>query len=312
MYMDVPYGSQTISHRQHTVMPGENFMVDYNEWLAVQRGANPTQALSYDPVRRYIRNGRDLGEYVHVDALYQAYLNACLILMGLKAPLDQGNPYRNSATMDAFGTFGGPHILSLVTEVATRALKAAWYQKWNVHRRIRPEAFSGRIHNHITGKAQYPINSEILNSRALDKVFSQTGGYLLPMAFPEGSPFHPAYPSGHATVAGACITILKAWFDESWVIPNPVVTNSDGTELLPYTGPAAASLTVGGELNKVAANIAFGRNCAGVHWRTDASGGMALGEEVAIGILKEQSKTYREKHSFTLTRLNGTTIQIGN
>ena len=41
--------------------------------------------------------------------------------------------------------FGGPHILSLVTEVATRALKAVRYQKFNVHRRLRPEAVGGRL-----------------------------------------------------------------------------------------------------------------------------------------------------------------------
>ena len=39
------------------------------------------------------------------------------------------------------------------------------------------------------------------------------GNWLLPMAFPEGSPMHPSYGAGHATVAGACTTILKAWFD---------------------------------------------------------------------------------------------------
>jgi hypothetical protein len=43
-----------------------------------------------------------------------------------------------------FGTFGGPHILALLTEVSTRALKAVWYQKWLVHRRLRPEEFGGR------------------------------------------------------------------------------------------------------------------------------------------------------------------------
>jgi hypothetical protein len=36
---------------------------------------------------------------------------------------------------------------------------------------------------------------------------------LLPMAFQEGSPMHPSYGAGHATVAGACVTILKAFFD---------------------------------------------------------------------------------------------------
>ena len=31
--------------------------------------------------------------------------------------------------------------------------------------------------------------------------------------FPEGSPAHPAYPTGHGTVAGACITVLKFFYD---------------------------------------------------------------------------------------------------
>ena len=53
--------------------------------------------------------------------------------------------------------------------------------------------------------------------------------YLLSMAFPEGSPMHPCYGAGHATVAGACVTVLKAFFDHSWKLPlfddscNPIV-----------------------------------------------------------------------------------------
>lgn len=35
------------------------------------------------------------------------------------------------------------------------------------------------------------------------------GTYLLPMAVAEGSPVHPAYPSGHAINLGAYITTLK-------------------------------------------------------------------------------------------------------
>jgi hypothetical protein len=116
--------------------------------------------------------------------------------------------------------------------------------------------------------------------------------------------------SAPATVAGACVTILKAWFDESFVIPDPIVSSEDGIELIPYTGPDAGSLTVGGELNKVAANIAMGRNFAGIHWRTDYSESVKLGEQVALGILEEQKETYNEHHSFTLTTFDGTTIKI--
>jgi hypothetical protein len=310
LFKDVPYGTLTINQRQKTVLPGPDYMTDYATWLSLQRGFNPVELDAFDAMPRYIRNGRDLAAYVHYDALYEAYLNACLILLGMGAPVDSGNPYRSATTTDAFGTFGDPHILSLVTEVATRALKAVWFQKWYVHRRQRPEAFGGRIHNHLTSAAIYPIHAEILNSQAVQEVFRRYGTYLLPQAYPEGSPLHPAYGAGHATVAGACVTILKAWFDESWVIPDPVVPNDDGTELIPYTGPNADSLTVGGELNKVAANIAMGRNFAGIHWRTDYSESVKLGEAVALGILEEQKETYNERGSFTLTKFDGTTITI--
>ena len=42
--------------------------------------------------------------------------------------------------------------------------------------------------------------------------------------------------------------------------PNPVIPNASGESLEPYTGEA---LTVGGELNKLAANIALSRDAAG-------------------------------------------------
>jgi hypothetical protein len=317
MLKDIPYGSLTINQRQKTVVAGIDYMTDYNSWLAVQRGADRRRRDRLDldiegrPNFRYIRNMRDLGRYVQVDAPYEAYLNACLILLGINAPLDPGNPYKNSPNQEGFCTFGGPHILSLVTEVTTRALKAVWFQKWCVHRRLRPEAFGGRIHNHKTGAKSYPmIDAEILNSSVLDNVFDKHGTYLLPQAFPEGSPPHPAYGAGHATAAGACVTILKACFDESHTVPYPVVPNAHGTALEPYTGPGAGALTVGGELNKVAGNTAIGRNMAGVHWRTDYSESVKLGEAVAIGCLEEQKEAYNEDHSFTLTKFDGTTITI--
>src|SRR5437762_11866202 len=105
------------------------------------------------------------------------------------------------------------------------------------------------------------INGEVLESRAVKAIYEQFGSFLLPQAYPEGSPLHPSYGAGHATVAGACVTMLKALFDESFVIPNPVIPTRDGVSLLPYVG---GPLTVGGELNKLAANVATGRNFAGI------------------------------------------------
>jgi hypothetical protein len=76
-------------------------------------------------------------------------------------------------------------------------------------------------------------------------------------AYPEGCPAHPAYPGATATIGGAGVSVLKAFFNEAWVIPNPVVPSDDGLSLQPWKG---APLTVGGELNKLAFNMAFGRD----------------------------------------------------
>ena len=310
----ITYGTLKIDQRQKTVLNpqqgGRDFLTAFPDWLAVQRGRDDRDADIFDQNRRFIRNLRDLANYVHFDALYEAYLNACLILLSIPAPFDPGNPYVDSRTQDGFGTFGPPHILSLVTEVATRALKAVWFQKWHVHRRLRPEAFGGRIEVHRTrDPGRYPmINGEILNSAIVPIIEGRFGSALLPQVFPEGSPTHPAYGAGHATVAGACVAILKAWFDESFVLPSPVfVSNANGTALV--QGPQV-DLTVGGELNKLAANIAIGRIAAGVHWRSDYTESIRLGEEIAIRILQEQRLTYNEDYHLSLTRFDGTAITI--
>jgi len=196
----------------------------------------------------------------------------------------------------------------MVARVANAALKAAWCHKWLVHRRLRPEAFAGRMHNHLIGTARYPLHPEVLNSAVVGAVFRAYGTYLLPMAYSEGAPTHPAYPAGHAAVAGACTTVLKAFFNESFVLPQPVVASSDGLALVPYR---ESELTVGGELNKLASNIALGRDVAGVHWRSDGIEGLKLGEAVTIGLLTELRATYTEDFGgFSLTKFDGTTITI--
>lgn len=135
-----------------------------------------------------------------------------------------------------------------------------------------------------------------------------TGSYLLPLAYPEGCPTHPSYPAGHAAIAEACVTVLKAFFNESFVLPQPVVASADGLSLLPYKGTA---LTAGGELNKLATNIALGRDTAGVPWRSDSIAGLALGEAVAVGILRDLRATYSESFGgFKFTAFDGSTLVV--
>jgi hypothetical protein len=319
----IPFGVQFVEQKMLTVQSGRDYMTDYAEWLSIQNGSTPSTAGQFDPARRYIRNGRDMAQWVHIDVLFQAYFNAMLMMIagpdpndkdtggGMKVPLSSANPYIKSRTQQGFGTFGEPAYAAATAEIPTAALKAVWYQKWFVHRRLRPEAFGGAVHNQLTNRRQYPIHGDVLNSAAVKQVFSKYGAYLLPQAFPEGSPLHPSYGAGHATVAGACVTMLKALFDESFVIPNPVMPGPDGTSLIPYTGADASRLTVGGELNKLAANVAIGRNFAGIHYRSDYTQSLKLGETVAISALRDRKLTYNESFGgFTFTRFDGTSVTV--
>ena len=318
----VPFGTQFMEQPIRTYLSGVDYVTDYATWLDIQNGWNPPGP-RFEAQRYFVRNGRDLARWVHKDVFFEAYLNACQIMItapdasdettggGIGAPLDAANPYRGSHTQQGNATFGAAHIQSLVSSVVIQALKAAWYFKWFVHRRLRPEAFAGAAHNRITKNVNYAIHPDALNAAAATRIFSKYGGYLLPQAFPEGSPLHPSYACGHAACAGACITVLKAFFDESFVIANPVVPAADGLSLVPYTGPDADRLTVGGELNKLGLNMAMGRAFSGIHWRSDTVDCMRLGEAVAVSVLRDQRATFHEDfEGFSLTTLDGAKITV--
>jgi hypothetical protein len=308
------FGAVSINQQFTTYVPGLDYMTDQASWLAVQNGQGPFAASQPDPNLQHLRNGRGIGAYVHVDVLFEAYFIACLKLIDSGAPLDPNNPYVGSKTQSGFGTWGSPHLKTIVAEVSQRALKAVWYQKWFVHRHLRPEAYGGLVHMEKTGQANYPIHSDVLNSHALAEVFAKTGSYFLPHAFPEGCPQHPSYGQGHGTVAGACATIVKAWFNDLAPVNSiPGVSivqpSEDGFSLVPYEGSDAGQLTIGGEMNKLAANIAIGRNHAGVHWRHDYADSLPLGEAVAISMLNDMAQCWNEKfEGFSFTKFNGQRI----
>jgi hypothetical protein len=308
------YGAVPVTQLLTTYAPGVDYMTDQASWLAVQNGQGPFGSSQADPNPQHMRNGRGLGAYVHVDVLFEAYFNACLVLVDQGAPLDPNNPYVGSRNQTGFGTFGSPHLKTLVAEVSQRALKAVWYQKWFVHRHLRPEAYGGLVHMTKTKQANYPLHSDVLNSEAVARVFAKHKSYYLPHAFPEGCPQHPSYGQGHSTVAGACATIVKAWFDDQApIVSVPGITLSqaseDGFALVPYTGSDGDKLTVGGEMDKLAANIGIGRKHAGVHWRHDYVDSLPLGEAVAIAMLRDMGNCWNQPfEGFSLTKFDGTRI----
>jgi len=311
------FGTQPIDQQQVTYLPNVDYGTAFDEWLAIQNGVDTGKRNQIDTsATRYRRNGRDLAAFTHVDVLYQAYFTAYLVLTSIGAPPNPGNPYNRSITENGFGSFGGPDISGTLAAVAGVALNAVWYQKWFVHLRPRPEAVGGLVQLIKSGqqnKTDVRLSDVVLKSVGLQQSFQKYGTWLLSLAFPEGSPTHPSYPTGHGTVGGACITVLKFFFDGGFVIPIPVVPTPDGSSLAPYTGSDAGRLTVNGELNKLGHNVSFGHGIhAGIHWRSDTDTSLLLGEAVALSFLRDRAQTYNEPFTVTLTKFDGTTATISN
>ncbi|MEO1492178.1 MAG: vanadium-dependent haloperoxidase [Pseudomonadota bacterium] len=355
----IEYGSIVIDQRTQTHKNCLDYMTEWCQWLDVQNGANVGRIAQYEGERRFITTPRDLATYVHFDALYEAYLNACLLMLGMGVPFSKGFPEASpSGRRTPFATFGGPHILSLVCEVATRCLKAVRRQKFNYHRRARPEVMGGRFTMAALGQAsKLGCAGDAFNDslgempKDLVKAIVEHNGQqntaamarmrglhcdakgclphgltddqfnarnlLLPMAFPEGSPMHPAYGAGHATVAGGCVTMLKAFFEmfedcdsfKERTLPFCFVPNHDGSKLV-KDDKCKEPLTIQGELDKLAANISIGRNMAGVHYYSDYYDSLRMGERIAVGILMEQAPTYGETVECTFKSFDGDMISI--
>ena len=320
------FGSQLLDQKYRTFLPGQEFMTSPSVYQQIQNGGPSVGSVFDDPAYRYLRSGRDLAAYTRVDVLYQGYLTAFLVLAGLGAGPNPGNPYRGSLTQKAFATLGGPDAAGTLAEMATRALKASWFHKWIKDLRMRPEEYGALVHARKTGASPMPqasaaLHSDVLNSAALPIINSLYGSYLLPQAFPEGSPTHPCYPTGHGTVGGACVTALKFFFKGDQKV-QPLLTaagrdvyepSADGLLLNTYTGADASSLDINGELNKLAYNVSFGHGIhAGIHFRSSTYWSILLGEQVALSVLQDRAKSYNEPFTINITKFDGTTATISN
>ncbi|MEO0377816.1 MAG: phosphatidic acid phosphatase, partial [Cyanobacteria bacterium P01_A01_bin.17] len=326
LLQDFNFGNQPIQQRQRYPREGLDYLTDFEGWSQVNNGnVDPTNTDDLVGERRII-SLRDAGQWVHIDLPYQSALWSTLILLGLGASITDASPYVNGniTTAGPFGSLGDPDVTIQPALAGVYGLKHAWFQKWCVHRRLRPEVYAQRLELFRRGTLgstpNDPLNDGLFNqlfgegaevwrqSQVLERILEHNqmqnqmnfrsdpdGSWFLPIAFPEGSPTHPAYPGGHSVFIAAAATTAKALFKDG-PFPNPVIPTSDGQGLMPYTGPA---LTIHGELNKLIANITLFRDAAGMHWRTDGTasgrntppdregqgietGGNLLGEKLAI------------------------------
>ncbi|WP_171206125.1 hypothetical protein [Ruegeria sp. HKCCA0235A] len=354
----MPFGSFRVDQRVAPQAVGVDYLRDWAEWLDVQNGADATGEQAFEACGpKFIETPRDLATYVHFDSIYQAFFNACLLMLGRGIQADDGLPeVWSSRAEDSGAHWGGSHALSMLAETATRAMRAVRRQTFQVHNRARPEKLGSVAtlvangHGAVLGAAEpfAAAHLEKLESAACEdfslveaiaaapatKRFAHNAvshkglpqidrNLLLPVAYPEGSPMQPSYGAAHGAVAGACATLLKAFFKTHALDGSRVTLAEAGMERVFVPAPggmklvesvrpedSAAKLTLNGELNKLAANIAIGRNFAGVHFYSDYFDSIRMGERVAVGILAEQMANFRGAAKMSLETFDGDRLNI--
>ncbi len=313
--------------------PGIDFMTNFSEYLFVENGNGAFDNTNVtDPTPRFVRSGRDLGALVNADLIYSIYFRATVILaINLGVPLSANSPYANDTRINGFNTFSFASLLNLIG-AAQDSEAQAFYQKWYVHRKLRPEAMGNLVDGILNHRFSLSpsLHADLFNSAVLPLIDTRNQQlnakrgmangephvFLLPQEPNGGSPNHPDPPAGHAFTAGVGVTLLKAFFDvgtpsnpRPWPVP-AVEASPDGLSLL-NTGD---SLTILGELNKLAFNVAEGRNWLGIHTRIGGNYlGLTAGEDVAISLLTDLGFTYPEAtfNGFTLTKFDGTVVTVG-
>ena len=323
LLLNVPFGNgSSIMPQKYFSLSPRSIALGPVEWcinntqvINIQNGLinNLPPLNPIDTTYTYIYNGRSLAEAVHNDSAYQYYYQAAQILTKLGSSPNPGFPsYKNQSPF-----ITGPgltDILCAIGSVTELALKHAYYWKWQVYRKLRPEVFGLWVSNVMTNLVKnhhnYDISHVLLNNGILNNIYGQNSSYTLTQCYREGCPVHPSYPAGHAVCAGANITLLKIFFDGSqpWATlpgvlsgllgPSAGAMQADvnGQNLVPYVGIDSANMTVEGEINKLGSNVALGRDWAGIHYRSDSMAGMLLGEEIAI--------KYMEDHLCTMVENN--------
>ena len=384
LYLPFKYGNMVV-HQKYFSEPDSPISVTKQGWLDIQNGIamNPQKdpvednhpesmnsktdphEIPLDPQQqdnfKYCHTPRVLGSMVHSDPLYQFYYNAALVARqnGIEPQGFDGVADKARLRSSEWTSSGFPDILASVAHVALGALRVAWYHKYGVGMKIRPEVYAQRIQlayekeedenfrkvpglhglkikcdNHMKDllhevseknkqllkEANKDANNED-DKEAEKRLMEEANNknYYLCLQYPEGSPTHPSHPAGHAVVAGACCTILKAMFnchDENgnqlpW--PEGAKHSIDGDSLVDFGD--AHKMTIVGEFNKLASNVSLGRDFAGVHYRCDGECGMKIGEQYAISYLKDKCKEYYESQSglfnqFFLEKFDGEKVCI--
>jgi hypothetical protein len=232
--------------------PGVDYMAEQEEYDHIASGGavqardvwrgveNRSDGLTPRAVGfKKIETIRDLVAYVHNDPPEEGWFIAVMELKKLGCPMAPPRELQFLGSQAATSTSGPIWAKGIMGEVLRLTGLFTFRAKYE-YMLLRPEEYGDRI-----------------------------AGRLLSQAYPEGSPMHPSYPSGHSCFALAMKYVILFLYDPNFVLP-------DGT-------------TVEYQAELLADNIGFARCAAGVHYRQDHEGCEAVVEAIARFVTRQCS-----------------------
>ena len=309
LYKDIMVCGVVQEQKYPSSLEGYDFMKTWDVAVQAQNGI-----ISEDPAPtrkhpRYITTGRDLAFYVRTDNHCQTFFNVSALLLDMNVPMNPGiaKLLNDNPVESFFVNFGLPDIQGTLGTVTRSSLLSAWYVKWNTLF-LRPEAYAIEVERvYRNSRNKYGVSHELLINPVIEAVRSRNGSALLTQVYEGGAPLHPSTPSGHAAIAGACATVLKFFFDTNYEM-DVYEPDNDGNDLV-KTGKLT---TLGEEINKLACNMAIGRNWAGVNYYMDSISGLKRGEKAALSCLNELIYRYPSPVSVNISRFNDSITTVHN
>jgi hypothetical protein len=274
-------------------------------WLQIQNGEEPTTT-QFGGSLQFIFSARQLMTLAFQESPAQT-LGWLTDFVAVTLPLQ----FTGSDNNDAYISGGIQSLHSSIQGVITACASASAHHKWGVNMGLRPEVLAQRYHYADTLNNNSALFDDVpgfqfIKDRAngemapfISEVNTQSGSTaLLRTVRGNSSPMDPSMPSLWSVVAGACITIYKAYVDchDEFNVPlawiNPIIHSTNGASIVSYTGSLPTTPTINGELNKLASNLGQAQGWLGEAFRSDLA--YELGEAIAIRYLEDTVRSFHE------------------
>lgn len=235
----------TPKFRQYAVWV--NYMTDRPSFLYIQNGNKATGSNQIMNIW-YLNTVRDVSAFVHSDWT-ELYTDLYFVLQELNVP----------KKLKGFYSGGEPLFVTTIAQVTDIAFKHTRYNKY-YYNRIRPEELAGRIEFGLPVGIQDSFDlTKFKNHPSVKYNKAKYGTYLLPQAYPEGSPAHPDYTQGHTALCIAGIETIKRFYDTGAMIDDVELVNWLPTKNW-------KKISVNTALDQVCNLIGMGRVMNGVHF----------------------------------------------